>query len=118
MLKGCHTNAYPRFWRLCPEDVYCKIVAHSQADYHALLGSQEFLSEWEMIDLVRQARETLGTPGIGRCYCLKIPGVLGGEYGGDNLATISIQELIAFSGDIGRQIKDLPDGREIDLVVD
>lgn len=107
-----------RFWRLCPEDVYCRIVAQSRADYDALLGSEDFLSDWEMIELVRAARENLGVPGSGRCYCLKLPGVLGGEYGGDNLATTSLPELIAFSGDFGRQIKDLPDGTQIELEVE
>lgn len=106
------------FWRLCPEDVYCRIVAKSSADYGVLVGSEDFLSDWEMIDLVKAAREKLGTPGSGRCYCLKLPGVLGGEYGCDNVATVSVEELIASSGDIGRQIKDLPDGTQIDLVMD
>ena len=68
-----------RFWRLCPEDVYCRMVAKSPADYDVLLGSEDFLSDWEMIDLVKAAREKLGAPGSGRCYCLKLPGVLGGE---------------------------------------
>jgi hypothetical protein len=34
----------------------------------------------------------------GREYCLKILGVLGGEYGGDKLGTISFDELIRALG--------------------
>lgn len=33
-------------------------------------------------------------------YCLKIPGVIGGEHGGDNLGRISLDELIRASGHI------------------
>jgi hypothetical protein len=46
----------------------------------------------------------------GRKYCLKIPGFLGGEYGGDNLATAPLIELVRLSGDIARQARDLPPG--------
>ena len=56
-----------RFWRLCPEDVYCRIVAQSRAEYHRLLSSQDFLTDWEMIELVTEARESLGAPGDDRC---------------------------------------------------
>jgi hypothetical protein len=50
-------------------------------------------------------------------YCLKIPGVLGGEYGGNNLATVDIRQLLGASGDIARQIADVPDGGKVRLVV-
>jgi hypothetical protein len=53
----------------------------------------------------------------GRKYCLKVPGVLGGEYGGDNLTTISLDELIRASGHIAQQIADLPNGASIKLSV-
>lgn len=60
--------------------------------------------------LVSLAKDKLGPLSEGRKYCLKIPGVLGGSYGGDNLATLPLVELIGFSGYVARQIKDTPDG--------
>lgn len=45
--------------------------------------------------------------------CLKMPGPLGGEYGGDNLGRIDLIEPIAASGDIARQIAGLPDGTAV-----
>lgn len=105
------------YWRLCPEDLYCKVVASSRTDLDRLSHDQEFLQDWYMTGLVEQARERLGVLQPGFKYCLKIPGALGGEYGGDNLATISLSELISASGDIARQIKDLPDGAQIRLSI-
>ncbi|WP_010386303.1 hypothetical protein [Pseudoalteromonas rubra] len=32
-----------KFWRLCPEDVYCEIVAESIEDYNDLIKNKEFL---------------------------------------------------------------------------
>ena len=70
-----------------------------------------------MRGLVEEAFQQLGTLAPSRKYCLKIPGVLGGEYGGNNLGTISFDELIRASGDIAQQIAGLPDGTFIELSV-
>ena len=110
-------DIHGRYWRICPEDVYCKVVADSTASYHALLNDKDFVDDWEMSGLVNEARETVGQLESGQSYCLKVPGILGGAYGGENLATISTIELIRFSGDLGRQIRDLPDGSKIELRV-
>ena len=71
----------------------------------------------QRLDLLVVARERVGALRPGFKYCLKIPGTLGGEYGGDNLGTISLGELISVSGDIAQQIKDLPDGAKIRLSI-
>ena len=92
------------YWRLCPEDLYCKVVAQSRAELDRLSQDQEFLSDWYMSELVNEARDRLGPLRPGFKYCLKIPGVLGGEYGGDNLATISLGGLISGSGHIAQQV--------------
>jgi hypothetical protein len=67
--------------------------------------------------LVSLATSELGAPTEGRCFCLKIPAVLGGKYELENLATISILELISFAGDLASQIKDLPVGTNVRLTV-
>ena len=105
------------YWRLCPEDLYCKVVASSRSELDQLSCNQDFLRDWNMTDLVQQARARLGPLRPGYKYCLKIPGTLGGEYGGDNLATISLSELIAASGHIAQQIQELPDGAQVKLAI-
>ena len=90
-----------KYWRLCPEEL--------------LSADQTFLHDWYVSALVEQARAVAGPLGPGQKYCLKIPGPLGGEYGGSNLASISLEELIEASGYIAHQIEGLPDGAKVEL---
>ena len=110
-------DARGQYWRLCPEDCYCQVVAADQSAFEPLAADSEFLVDWQMSALVDQATQRFGPLAAGRKFCLKIPGVLGGEYGGDNLGTISMEELIRFSGDIAQQIASLPDGTPVKLSV-
>jgi hypothetical protein len=102
-----------QYWRICPEDLYCRPIAENRAALDALIKEEEFQEDRAMVALVEEARAKVGALGAGRKYCLKTPGLLGGEYGGGNLASISLVELIAVSGDIAFQIKDLPDGAQV-----
>ncbi len=102
-----------QYWRICPEDLYCKLIAEDRAALDALVNDEEFQEDWAMVALVEEAQAKVGPLDPGRKYCLKIPGLFGGEYGGNNLASIPLAELIAVSGDIAFQIKDLPDGTPI-----
>ena len=106
-----------RFWRLCPEDVYCEVVADSIDEYNSLIKSEEFLEDWFMSAMVQDAESTLGQLESGYKYHMVIPGILGGEYGGSNIKIAPLVEIIRFSGDVGRQIKELPDGAQIQLIV-
>jgi hypothetical protein len=104
-----------KYWRLCPEDCHCKVIAENRAELDAVSKSQEFPEDWYMANLVSLAKAQCGPLSEGRKYCLKIPGVLGGEYGGDNLATAPLVELVRLSGDIARQTQELPDGSQVKL---
>ena len=106
-----------KYWRLCPEDLYCKVVAQNREELDALSTDQEFLADWHMEALVEAAKDKLGPLEEGRKYYLVIPGVLGGEYGVSNIETLPLVELIRLSGDIGKQIKNLPDGAQVNLKV-
>ena len=106
-----------KYWRLCPEDVYCEVVAENREELDALSTDQEFLEDWYMKTLVEVAKDILGPLEEGRKYYLVISGVLGGEYGISNIKTAPLVEIIRYSGDVGKQIKDLPDGAQIKLKV-
>lgn len=105
------------YWRMCPEDVYCEVIANNRDELDALSKNQYFLEDWYMQVLVEQAIEHLGPLTNEQKYCLVTPGVLGGEYAISNIKTAPLIELIRFSGDVAKQIKDLPDGAEIQLKV-
>ena len=104
-----------RFWRISPEELSCKIIAGTPADYDALIRDEEFCADWQMTVLSEEAKQKYGEQPQGRCFCLKIPAVLGGEYHIDNVGTISVAELIGVAGEIARQIEVLPDGTAIEF---
>ena len=97
--------------------MYCEIVANTREDLDSLSSNQEFLENWYMQSLVEQAKEKYGSPEEGKKYHLVIPGVLGGEYCISNINTAPLIEIIRLSGDIGKQIKELPDGAQVQLKV-
>jgi hypothetical protein len=103
------------FWRICPEELKAERIANSAGELATFRAGPAFIEDWNMDALVQSAKVKLGSPEVGRCYCMKIPGVLGGEYRVENLATIAIEELILASGDMARQIADLPDGSKVKL---
>jgi hypothetical protein len=90
-------------------------VARDADDFAVLASDEEFRTDWEMARLVDLAREKLGPLPQGRCYCLKLPAVVGGTYEATNLGTISLDELIDFSGYMAEQIKDVLDGGQIEI---
>lgn len=103
------------YWRLCPEDLYCRRLAEDRSALDVLSRDQDFLEDWYMAELVRLAEQQMGKAATGDCYCLKIPGVLGGAYGADNLGTIALHELISASGQLAEQLAGLPDGAQVTL---
>jgi hypothetical protein len=82
-------DAKGQYWRLCPEDCYCRVVASNRQELDALSTNQEFLHDWYMRALVELAQEKCGQLPDGKKYCLKIPGFLGVEYGGDPILLLS-----------------------------
>ena len=106
-----------KYWRLCPEELSCKVVALNRTELDSLSTDQKFLADWYMEALVEASKDKLGPLEEGRKYYMVIPGVLGGEYGISNIKTLPLAELIRLSGDLGKQINDLPDGAQVTLKV-
>ena len=105
------------YWRICPEELSCEPIAATRKQFDNLRSSSEFREDWKMERFVSLARSTFGELPEGRCFCLKVPGVLGGTYDLENIATITIAELLRASGHIALQIRDLPDGTNVDLKI-
>lgn len=53
----------------------------------------------------------------GRCYSFIIPPILGGEYTAENTATLNVTEHYGVYASIHSQIRDLPDGTKVRLLV-
>jgi Domain of unknown function (DUF1851) len=110
-------DATGKYWRICPEECTCSVVAANRQELDALSTNQEFLIDWHMRALVDLARESCGPLSEGQKYCLKIPSLFGGKYDGDNIATAPLVELVRFSGDVAKRTRDLPDGASVKLKV-
>ncbi len=108
-------DAENRFWRLCPEDVYCRVVANSIEAYNALIQDEEFLEDWHMIAMLSQAQQSLGKLEGDEAFCLRVPGVLGGDYVGANVAKVQLDELVESAGVLGEHIEGQSDGAKIQL---
>lgn len=105
-----------KYWRICPEKLGCEVVANSKAQLDVLSNDQEFLHDWNMKNLIAVATSKLGTLSGERKYCLKIPGVLGGQYEESNFATVTLTELIRSSGHLAHEVQYLPEGAQIRLI--
>ena len=105
------------YWRICPEELSCEPIASSASELDQLRSSAEFDEDWRMGRLVAIAEAKLGTPSADRCFCLKVPAVLGGAYAQHNFGTITRKELLSASGETAEQIKDLPDGAKVRIRV-
>lgn len=70
-----------------------------------------------MESLVQQTKEKHGELPEDHKYCLVIPSALGGAYNITNFKTAPLKEIIMFSGNLAKQIQDLPDSAEINLNV-
>lgn len=107
-----------RYWRLCPEDLYCRVIADSREVLDTLTTDPDFVHDWYMQALVDRAQQKLGPLNEGEKYYLVIPGPLGGAYAESNIQKLSLTQLISLSGDIAQQIENLPDGAKIQLKFD
>ncbi len=104
-----------RFWRLCPEDVYCTVVAESIDAYNKLIQDKEFLEDWHMIAMVTEAKKRLGELEIDQKFCLSVPGILGGDYIGSNVIKAPLTSIIESAGRLGQHVRELADGAKINL---
>ena len=101
-------------WRVCPESLSADKISN-ESDFAAVLADEEFCEDWLFDGPVTAAHSSLGPFGDGQCYGFKIWPALGGAYTPDNFAIKTLTEWLAVSGDVGRQVKDIPPGTEIEL---
>lgn len=102
-----------KFWRLSPEDVSCEVVAETIEEYNLLIQDKDFVEDWFMTAMVDEATKKLGKLKPGHKFYMVVPGVLGDEYGGSNVKMAPFTAIIKFSGSLGKQINEKPDGAEI-----
>ena len=106
-----------KYWRICPEEVYCEVIAADRAELNALASHRDFLEDWHMLSLVEAAQAAIGLLQEGYKYCLVTPAILGGKYEPSNMRTAPLAEVVGLSGEIGRQIRHYADGTKVRIRV-
>ncbi len=110
-------NEEGSYFRIMPEEWQCELIASSAAELEAKRKTEEFIRDWEMSALVCRAKAAYGPLADGQVYYLVIPGLLGGKYAEENIRKISLQELLSYCGDMAHQMKGVPDGTEVKIVL-
>jgi len=105
------------FWLVRPEELSCEIIAWTEEEMKKLWKDDDFILDWEMVALLDLAEVKFGKNENNRCFYFVISPVLGGSFDIENIQTVPLLELIVSSGDMAEQIKDLPDGAQIELKV-
>jgi len=93
-----------RFWRLCPEDLYCDPIADDKDEYNELVKNEEFNLDWFMDVMVHKATEKYGPLEKGFKFHLLEPGALGGKYAVFNIRPMEFSRIIKFSGELAHKI--------------
>ena len=105
------------FWRICPEELSCAKIANNDLEFQDLKKQKDFIEDWHFDNLTQIAINAFGQLAENEKFCLKKPGVIGGEYKIENIGKIDFVQLISFSGDLAFQIKDLKDGQKIKIEI-
>ncbi|EIZ78224.1 hypothetical protein WSK_3199 [Novosphingobium sp. Rr 2-17] len=72
---------------------------------------------WRANTLVDAAVKRLGPVAMGEVYSLTPQALIAGDYAPENLIRVDLIDLIFTTGDIARQVRDLPDGAPVQLKV-
>lgn len=87
----------------------------SAAEAH--FAKDEIREIWEATALVEGAGERLGQPPEGSVFTLSPRHWIDGQYSVDNMVILPLVEIAFLSGDLARQLRDLPDGAQIQIEI-
>lgn len=95
-----------RFWRICPEELSCEIIAQNPKQMKQLWDDAEFKQDWDMTGFTVLAYNKLGEPLDEQCYRFVNPPALGGDYSPENIEMATIADLIIESATSAQKIKE------------
>lgn len=90
-------------------------LADNREHFQEIVDFDRNADNWFMIPLVDQCVNAGLLLEAGQCYTYAKPPVLGGEYTTENTRVIAIGEHYGFYGSLHRQLRDLPDGAQVEL---
>ncbi|MBI3220032.1 MAG: DUF1851 domain-containing protein [Bacteroidetes bacterium] len=94
-----------------------RLIANGIQDFEEKLKNIEQVNEWFMIDLAMNLRLSDKKLKDGQLYSYKKLPIIGGDYTADNFVPLDIVEHFCCTGDLHKQIKDLPDGTMVEIKI-
>jgi hypothetical protein len=91
-------------------------IAGSVEEFSGLLSDRNFVGEYFNVQAVGDLRLKGLTLNPGQIYSFVVPPVLGGRYALDNFEISEIAVHFSITGQIGRQLKDVPPGTRINSI--
>jgi hypothetical protein len=104
-------------WRLDLGAGEAEAVADSAADFATQLAAPAAAAELLLLPVVVAFEAAQGPLAIGQCLGFRTLPVFGGAYTVENRYAVAVGQHAAFTGDVHRQIRDLPDGAQVALRV-
>lgn len=93
-------------------------VAEDKTEFKEKLNDNEIVSDWFLVELVAELKKGGMELTENKLYGYKKLPVLGGEYEPENFELTDIEVHFELSGQIHKQIKDLPDGTNVKIVTE
>jgi hypothetical protein len=90
-------------------------LADSRSKFAELLDAGDNANTWLMIPLVDDCAKAQPPLTATQCYGFKVPPMLGGEYGIENVVPTDLAVHYSFLAQIHKQTRDLPGGTRISI---
>ncbi len=92
------------------------LVASSVSEFQILLRDRDFVGEYFAVNLVGELRARGLVLGHGQIYSFVKPPILGGEQELENIEISDIEVHFSISGQIARQVSEVPVGTQVNRV--
>lgn len=112
-----HADEQGRIWRLDTGAGESERVADSAEALDRALADPAAAAELLLLPVVEEFEAARGPLGRGQCLGFVTLPVFGGAYSAENRHPVAVAEHAAFTGDVHRQIRDLPDGARVQVKV-
>ena len=94
-----------------------RLVADKIQEFEDKLNNIEQVNEWFMPDLTTDLRHSDKKLKAGQLYSYKTLPIIGGDYTVDNFEPLDIEEHFGYTGDLHKQIRDLPTGTRVEIKI-
>jgi hypothetical protein len=108
-----YMDAAGNVWRLDTGAGDTELVAGSTLEFESVLADAERIASLFLVPVVSAFEAAHGPLSEGQCLGFTTLPVLGGAYSVENRFALSVVEHAAFTGDVHKQIRDLPDGAKV-----